>query len=111
MASTMEILGHRLTALIAVITLGGFAVAVLDTRHASASDVRVVADMVHQLVKTIQKSDIAQLEYKIEDTEDQINRAESVPAAIRPSDTGQYIQDLENKKARYIRKLERLNNE
>jgi hypothetical protein len=104
----MEVLNHRLTALIAVLTIGAIGLAAMDSRHASASDVKVVADMVHQLVSTIRESDIAQVEYKIEDIEDQIGRAESVSEAARPNGTGQHIKDLKNKKERYIRKLERL---
>jgi hypothetical protein len=104
MASAIEVLTHRLTALAIMLSLVGGALAAMDSRHASAMDVQ-------QLTEMIQDDRIEELEYKIEDTEDQINRIQSVPEEDRYDGEDQYLHDLENKKERYIRKLERLNNE
>jgi hypothetical protein len=101
MTNAMEVMNHRLTALVAMLTLVVGALTFMDSRHASAMDV-------HQLTEMIEADRIEQLEYKIEDVEDQINRVLSIEEEVRPDGAEQYLHDLENKKERYIRNLERL---
>jgi hypothetical protein len=104
MTNAMEVLNHRLTALSITLMLVGGALAFMDSRHASAMDVQ-------QLTQMIEEDRIEQLEYKIEDVEDQINRVLAVPEEERSEGIEQYLHDLTNKKERYIRNLERLINE
>jgi hypothetical protein len=105
MPTTLEIINHRITLMLGTLALVGIGLGFMDARHASASDVQAVANIVQKLAETIQGDRIGELEYKIEDIESQISRAESLPVATRPE---QHIKDLRNKKARYIRKLDRL---
>lgn len=101
MSTTIEILNHRLTAAMAVLAIVGAGLAFMDSRHASAMDVQQLTDMIYD-------DRIEELEYKIEDIEAMIRRISMVPIAERTIWASQELINLNNKKARYIRKLERL---
>ena len=83
-----------------VISIGGL-LALLDNRYAAAMDVQI-------LTETIVESRIEELEFKIEDIEDrQLRRNLIDPNQLEDWEI-QEMLDMENKKERYIRKLERL---
>ena len=101
MTSTIEILNHRITLAIGVIALVGLGLGFMDSRHASAADMQ-------QLTEMILDDRIEELEYKIEDIEAQISHIMSAPKEDWPDWAPQQLLDLENKRERYLRKLERL---
>ena len=83
-----------------VISIGGL-LTLLDTRYAAATDVSVLTEMIIE-------DRIEELEFKIEDLEDRMLRRKGVPDGELESWEIQEMLDLENKKERYIRKLDRL---
>jgi len=101
MPTPIEVLNHKITLAIGVITLVGMGLAVMDSRHASASDLQGLTQM-------ILDDRIEDLEYKIEDVEDAIARIMREPTVDRAPWTDQELHDLENLKERYLRKLNRL---
>jgi len=101
MATALEIMNHRVTLAVGVLVLVGAGLGFMDARHASAEDVK-------QLTLMIAEDRIEELEFKIEDIEDKSIRLLAIQAEdIEPRDV-QEMESLANRKARYIRKLNRL---
>ena len=94
-------MSHRVTLALGVIAFIGMGIAFLDGRHASAGDVT-------SLTKMIQEDRIEDLEFRIAETERDIRRILLTPEARRSDWQIQALNDLENLKERYLRKLERL---
>ena len=101
MAKTAEILNHRLTSVVLILTLGGFGLGYMDTRHASATDVQ-------DLVKVIQSDRIERAEYIIEDLERRSQNIERTPLASRSAQQSQELVEIELVKARQLRKMDRM---
>ena len=73
----------------------------MDARHASAMDVANMAKM-------MAASEIARLEYSIEDTERKMLRIQRIPTQDRNPDQNGELEDLRYKKEFLLRQLERL---
>lgn len=101
MPSPVEILNHRLTALISVLVLVGMGLAFMDSRHASAMDVQQISDFLYE-------SRIDDLEYKIQECERRIRRILLIPEEERDLWDATQLDDELNKKEHYLRKLKRL---
>ena len=86
-----------------IISIGGL-LTLLDNRYASAMDVQSLTD-------TIIESRIEELEFKIEDLEDRMLRKSFISEDELEPWEKQELIDLENKKERYIRRMERLTSE
>ena len=99
--TAITILNSKITLAFGIATLVGMLFAFGDHRWASAEDV-------NQLTAMISEDRIEELEFKIEDIEDQSIRLLAIPDEdIEPRDV-QEMESLSNRKARYIRKLQRL---
>ena len=115
MASPIEILNHRLTLAIGVITLIGFGLAFMDSRHASASDILEVREEIYDVGKSIQSiansisdAQIDELEFELTDLDRRAARINRIPEAERTEWNRLDLEDLDMLKERYLRKLKRL---
>ena len=101
MASALEVMNHRITLLVGTLAIIGSGLAFMDRRHASASDVQ-------DLTQMIWDERIEDLEYKIEELERRQANIRRVPEEDRPDWALQELLELDNQKERYIRKMDRL---
>jgi len=108
MTTPIEILNHRLTLAIAVITIGGIGLGVMDSRHAAASDVSNLSESVQAIADSIRNGQIDELEFKISESERRAARITRQPIDERTNWDIQDLEDANIQKERYIRKLERL---
>lgn len=99
MATTMEVLNHRLTALASILVLGGMGLAFMDTRHASASDMAA-------LTQEIQSDRIDAIEYQIAETERRIKRILLIPAPERSQWDAVTLTEEMDRKEYLLRKLQ-----
>ena len=99
MVKTAEILNHRLTSAVMILTLGAVGLGYMDTRHASASDVQ-------ELARIIQSDRIERSEYIIEDLE---RRHQNITKTADLNDQQrQEVVQIELLKDRELRKLDRM---
>ena len=101
MATAIEMLNHRITLVLGTLALVGMGLGFMDSRHASASDVQ-------ELTQMIWDERIEDLEYKIEETERRQHMIRRVPVEERPPWSNEELLELDNKKERYLRKMNRL---
>ena len=101
MNATIEVLNHRITLALGVIALVGIGLGFMDSRHASASDVKDIAD-------AIKADQIDRLEFEISEAERRAKRITRVPVDQRTVLDTQDLEDAMIQKERYLRKLERL---
>jgi hypothetical protein len=101
MATAAEILNHKLTAVVLTATLVGGALSYMDARHASAMDVG-------NLTAVLQASEIARLEYMIEEIDRRIKRIRRIPEGNRKVFEQDDLVDMEAKREYLLRELERL---
>jgi hypothetical protein len=87
-----------------LIALVGGGLTFLDLRHASAMDVQ-------QLTKSIESDRLDRLEFQIEEIERYYKRIKAVPVLERSAEQEGILLDLEIRKARSLRKLERIQRE
>ena len=97
----MEMLNSRLSLALMILALVSAGLAFMDSRHASASDV-------HDLTEMIYETRIDDLEYKIEEVERRIARVLLIPEEEQTRYDANELDDLFNQKERYIRKMDRL---
>lgn len=100
-------LGLFVTASGAVSVTAGFifwSIDFLDARHASAMDLKNIAQM-------MQASEVARIEYQIEDSQRKMTRIIKIPAAERTRDQVGELEDLKYKKEFLKRELDRLEND
>lgn len=91
----------RLSVLAVTISLFTGGMAYLDSRHASASDVR-------DLTRILKASEIARIEYQIEEAERRIRRIHRVPEEERPPFEADDLIDIRARREHLLRELDRL---
>lgn len=101
MTTAAEILNHKLTAIVLTASILGGALSYMDARHASAMDVG-------NLTKIIQASEIARIEYMIEEVDRRIKRIRRTPEADREPYQIDDLIDLEARREFLLRELQRL---
>ena len=104
MATAIEVLNHRLSLAMMVLALVGSALAFMDTRHASAMDVKGLSAAIYD-------DRIQRLEYQIAEQEDEIVDILSIEV---DDQTRQDLRDLNrarDRKEELLRRLDRLRDE
>ena len=101
MATAIEMLNHRITLVLGTLALVGLGLGFMDSRHASASDVQ-------ELTQMIWDERIEDLEYKIEEVELKKRMLMRTLPEDRPPWSNEELLELDNKKERYLRKMDRL---
>ena len=101
MATAIEILSHRMTVFTVALSILIGTLGYLDSRHASASDVQ-------QLTEVIESAEIAQLEYLIEETQRRMKRIKRIPEGERDGWEEEDLIDLESRKEYLLREMDRL---
>lgn len=101
MATAVEIMNHRLTAIVLTATIVGGSLGFMDTRHASAMDVK-------SLTEILQASEIGRVEYMIEELDRRIRRIRRVPEVDRNQFDRDDLIDMEARKEYLLRELDRM---
>ena len=101
MATAAEIMNHKLTAVVLTATILGGALTFMDSRHASAMNVQ-------NLTLVLQASEVARLEYQLEETERRIRRIKRISEADRKPFENDDLVDLESKKEHLLRQMGRM---
>ena len=101
MATMIDAINSRLALALSVLALVGAALGVMDSRHASAGEVRDLANILKQ-------SEIARLEYMISETQRRWKRIKRIPEADRTIADREDMADLEAREKFLLREMDRM---